>query len=1234
MRKSILLITIAVFFFANAAQTQPPDSLWSQTYGGNQAEWIRSMVQTPEGGFVLSGETYTWGPGRNDYWLVKTDAVGDVERTRIYGTPARDGSLELILTTEEDGGYGFAGVGRTWSFGDVNDSDWWLFKFDESLDSTWSRIFSTDLHEGADGMNSPLIQLANRGFALGGQRQVQYEQGISYDAVLILTDENGERPQELPYGTGDGLDAFSHFIETNEGILCMGYTESWDAEGIDPWLRMIDPEEEEEGWEQIIQIDGDQLTVKGVKTSDGGYALVGAIIYNRAFRDAQNDGLLVKTDENGEMLWVKRYGGDQCDILHGIIELHNGALVLLGRTDSFGARGGDGWMLLTDDKGDSLWSVNLGGNDFDQLDDILELEDHSLAIGGNTMVQGRRGEIWFLRYGPPEFGFVEGHVVDAETEEPLPDVTVTTPYDRYTTTDEEGFYSLTYIWADNTVLTASIEGYNDLIIEDLELAVDETLEVSFEMLHPELSLNVDEFNTELNQNESAEEFFDIRNEGNGFMEWWVERRLQGEAGAEPFELRRSHMVGGAVEDNSIQGAVLIEDRYYVSGRHGGNPQIYIFDRDGEFVGSFDQPGDDDRGFKDLAWDGNLIWGIASNITYGFDLEGNLNTSFNSPVRSSSSIAWDIDRELLWICSISSDLTAVDLEGNVVAELDDHGLRIYGLAYWSGDPDGYPLYSFSKESDTNRPFLHKFNPDEDEFVFVAYLDTELGGSPYGVFIAEHYDAFSSALIAIANTSANAGGDRIDVWQLQPNVDWMVIDPVEGELDPDAETEISLTLDATDLEPVLWEGELAFDHAVAVEETRVPITLNVLGDDDQLRELPVSLDVNWNMISINVTPPEEMWEREEGPDVILMTEQLRIDENNHHLLLMKDEDGMFYLPAFRFNNIPYWNLTEGYLIKVDEDIEAVWSGEPIPADADIPLEQDWNLVAYYPTYELDATAPDNYVLSPIIDDVLIAKDGDGNFMLPAFNFSNMPPWRETQGYQVRVDEAMVLNYPPEREDVRAVRCPHLTENNPPYPPLLRRGGNTDENMSVLVTSISGVETKIGDKIGAFSCDGRLVGFGTIDYDVRCGLAVWGDDTQTEEIDGLLAGETFELQILDTRTKLSIESIESGSGLVYKTDEFTVLDVGVESTIPTEFYLSQPYPNPFNSTTKITYGLPEASEVSLKLYDLSGRLIQTLVDGEKQAGIQTAILNAAELPSGLYFIRLCASGHVFTRKVMLVR
>jgi hypothetical protein len=89
-----------------------------------------------------------------------------------------------------------------------------------------------------------------------------------------------------------------------------------------------------------------------------------------------------------------------------------------------------------------------------------------------------------------------------------------------------------------------------------------------------------------------------------------------------------------------------------------------------------------------------------------------------------------------------------------------------------------------------------------------------------------------------------------------------------------------------------------------------------------------------------------------------------------------------------------------------------------------------------------------------------------------------------------------------------------------------------------------------------------------------------------------------------------------------------------LPTEFSISGVHPNPFNSTATITYALPVAAPVSLRLYDLSGRQVMTLAEGSRQAGVHRTILNAADLPSGLYFIRLEAAEYLGTRKVMLIR
>ncbi len=418
----------------------------------------------------------------------------------------------------------------------------------------------------------------------------------------------------------------------------------------------------------------------------------------------------------------------------------------------------------------------------------------------------------------------------------------------------------------------------------------------------------------------------------------------------------------------------------------------------------------------------------------------------------------------------------------------------------------------------------------------------------------------------------------------------------------------------------------------------------GGEPELRDLFVELIPGWNMISINVSPDEELWERDEGPDVIRMLDQLRINEDNHHVELFKNGAGQFYVPAWGFNNIPYWNLLDGYQIKVDEDVEATWSGVPIPPDTDIPLVEGWNMVSYLPTFELDASAPDFYVLSQIIDHVLIAKDGDGLFLLPEWNFSSMEPWCETQGYQIKTDQEIVLNYPEEQDEDEINIAQISVEKSANHWSAIAK---SDANMSLLVNSLLGQASLPAKhfEIGAFSSDGLLVGSGVAGVPAcptgdktRCGIAVWGDDPTTDEKDGLKDGEAFRLKLwnsdLEKEFDLDVAEVLAGEGLTYKAGEFTVIDAVVKAAVPGECFLAQSYPNPFNSVACLTYGLPQAGEVSLRIYDCSGRLVETLFDGVQDAGYHNAVWNGQDLAAGLYLIRLETKKGSLVNKAILIK
>ena len=99
-------------------------------------------------------------------------------------------------------------------------------------------------------------------------------------------------------------------------------------------------------------------------------------------------------------------------------------------------------------------------------------------------------------------------------------------------------------------------------------------------------------------------------------------------------------------------------------------------------------------------------------------------------------------------------------------------------------------------------------------------------------------------------------------------------------------------------------------------------------------------------------------------------------------------------------------------------------------------------------------------------------------------------------------------------------------------------------------------------------------------------------------------------------------------------SALDPGSGRELPDRISLSQNYPNPFNPATQIRYELPQAGQVSLEVFDMAGRRVAELVNGQVNAGVHTVSFDGSGLSSGVYMYRLQAGGQVFTRKLTLIK
>ena len=159
-------------------------------------------------------------------------------------------------------------------------------------------------------------------------------------------------------------------------------------------------------------------------------------------------------------------------------------------------------------------------------------------------------------------------------------------------------------------------------------------------------------------------------------------------------------------------------------------------------------------------------------------------------------------------------------------------------------------------------------------------------------------------------------------------------------------------------------------------------------------------------------------------------------------------------------------------------------------------------------------------------------------------------------------------------------------------------------------------------------------------RDGYAVGDNGTILKTSDG---GITWEQE--KSLTEFTLHSIEFGSknrGII--TSTWGILSIGVNGNIDfisdnfntsvSEFKLLQNYPNPFNPTTRIKYQIHESGLVTLKIYDVLGREVKTVVNEFKPSGKYEVELNVNELSSGVYFYQLKAGSFVKTNKMILLR
>jgi hypothetical protein len=201
------------------------DTVWTRAYGGTGRDHGVSVQQTSDGGYIIAGHTESFGAGDFDAYLIKTDAGGDTVWTRTYGGTGCE--YENSVGQTSDGGYII--VGETDSFG-AGSWDVYLIKTDASGDTVWTRTYGGT---GEDRGYS-VQQISDGGYIVAGET-TSFE-ADSIDVCLIKTDASGDTVWTRTYGGTSAEGGYSVEQTTDGGYIIAGYAFSFGAGDADVYL--------------------------------------------------------------------------------------------------------------------------------------------------------------------------------------------------------------------------------------------------------------------------------------------------------------------------------------------------------------------------------------------------------------------------------------------------------------------------------------------------------------------------------------------------------------------------------------------------------------------------------------------------------------------------------------------------------------------------------------------------------------------------------------------------------------------------------------------------------------------------------------------------------------------------------------------------------------------------------------------------------------------------------------
>lgn len=430
MKTKLLLLLLLMLHLTATAQTAPAIQ-WQAAIGGTGQEWGQDILQLADGSFITSGTSssnngqVSGGHGYFDIWVTKLTPYGSVVWQKCYGGSNMEYGFDLKQTV--DGGYIIVGSTRS-NDGQITinagQDDFWIVKINAVGNLEWQKTFGGSNNERA----ATVTLAADGGYFIGGYTEsnnghVTNNHGYA-DGWLVKLNASGLLQWRKTYGGPGGDGIFSTTATADGGLICVGFNTSNGGDvsgnhgGFDAWILKLNGTGTIE-WQKSMGGSGNEQFNSVQQTPDGGYIMAGKTTSANGdvtLNNGLEDYWIVRLNPQGLVTWQKTYGGAGNDEAWSISRTVEGGYIVVGSSASTtnilgGVGTTDAWALKMDVNGNLQWQKAMGGSEGDQGLSIKQTADNGYIMAGSSRssdgnVSFNQGlqDAWIVKLAPDNLG--------------------------------------------------------------------------------------------------------------------------------------------------------------------------------------------------------------------------------------------------------------------------------------------------------------------------------------------------------------------------------------------------------------------------------------------------------------------------------------------------------------------------------------------------------------------------------------------------------------------------------------------------------------------------------------------------------------------------------------------------------------------------------------------------------------------------------------------------------------